>query len=306
MEDKIFQVVVEQDELSWKTIIMDLINKEGMSPWDVDIGLLADKYIDRVSRLKEVNLKLGGKVLLCAALLLRLKSVRLLGEDMQEFDRLLQGEPEPTFYDDLEQELKRGEEVVPDTLSPRMPCPRKRKVSVFDLVKALEKALEVKHRRIERFVDVAEVHRPDKKFDVTTAMSSLFDRIVSFFVKKEPLTFTKLCPSKDKEDKIYSFIPLLHLSNQQKVTLEQKETFGEIEIKEYTDPIYEEPKDEPRKRRASRKPSAVGNQPSDESDGRGQMSDGSSAASDGGEPMANGSSNSQKPKPGDAIVASSG
>jgi len=47
---------------------------------------------------------------------------------------------------------------------------------------------------------------------------------------KETLTFTKLVPSEKKEDKIYTFIPLLHLDNQEKVNLMQKEHFGEIEI----------------------------------------------------------------------------
>lgn len=37
-------------------------------------------------------------------------------------------------------------------------------------------------------------------------------------------------PSQKKEDKIFTFIPLLHLTNQRKVNLEQKEHFGEIEI----------------------------------------------------------------------------
>lgn len=33
------------------------------------------------------------------------------------------------------------------------------------------------------------------------------------------------------QDKVYTFIPLLHLAHQQKVDLEQKEQFGEIDIK---------------------------------------------------------------------------
>ena len=37
-------------------------------------------------------------------------------------------------------------------------------------------------------------------------------------------------PSDSKEDKIYTFIPLLHLDHQRAVDLTQKKHFGEIEI----------------------------------------------------------------------------
>ena len=48
--------------------------------------------------------------------------------------------------------------------------------------------------------------------------------------KKDKLTFTKLLNSDSKEDKIYTFIPLLHLETDKKVNLDQKQHFGEIEI----------------------------------------------------------------------------
>lgn len=44
------------------------------------------------------------------------------------------------------------------------------------------------------------------------------------------LKFTELLPSEKKEDKILTFVPLLHLRNQQKVELHQKIHFGEIDI----------------------------------------------------------------------------
>ncbi|MCK5140441.1 MAG: segregation/condensation protein A, partial [Thermodesulfovibrionia bacterium] len=44
------------------------------------------------------------------------------------------------------------------------------------------------------------------------------------------LTFSTLVPSETKEDKIYTFIPLLHLTNQRKIDIEQYQPFGEIEI----------------------------------------------------------------------------
>src|SRR5574342_243817 len=152
-QDKIFSLLVEQNEISWKAIIMDLISTEQMNPWDVNISLLTEKYIDRLNQMKEQDLKVGGKVLLAASILLRIKSTKLVSDDLDDFDRLIAGSDmsQDQFYDELEQELARGEELglkEEYELLPRLPQARRRKVSVFDLVKALEKALEVKERRV--------------------------------------------------------------------------------------------------------------------------------------------------------------
>jgi len=166
--------------------------------------------------------------LLAAAILLKIKSDRLLNEDLSELDRLLTEEEELIDELDLEQPQRQDEGKPP--LIPRTPQPRKRKVSVFDLVKALEKALEVKQRRVMNSIPPMNVKIPEKKRDITQIIRDVYSKILSCFTKQNKLTFSQLVPSKTKEDKIYTFIPLLHLTNQRKVNLEQKEHFGEIEI----------------------------------------------------------------------------
>ncbi len=234
-QDKIFSLLVEQNEISWKAIIMDLISTEQMNPWDVNISLLTEKYIDRLKQMKEQDLKVGGKVLLAASILLRIKSTKLVSDDLDDFDRLIAGSDmsQDQFYDELEQELARGEELglkEEYELLPRLPQARRRKVSVFDLVKALEKALEVKERRVLHSMPPP-MPLPQRTFDVTAALTNLFQRIISLFGARKKLTFNELLPCNTKQDKVYTFIPLLHLSNHQKVELEQSEAFGDIHIK---------------------------------------------------------------------------
>ncbi len=237
MQEKLYQLIVENDDFSWKSILLDLVNSEQMDPWDINISVLTQRYIERIRQMKETNLKVSGKVLLAAAILLRIKSKRLVGEDMDEFDRLLAaGEiSEDQFYDELEQELARGEVAGMQDQSleliPRLPQPRKRKVSVYDLVRALEKALEVKKRRLFNSLHDVNVVVPEKKLDITAAMRSLYAKLLSLFAAgKKKLAFSSLVPTKSREDKVYTFIPLLHLANERKVELGQKEHFGEIEI----------------------------------------------------------------------------
>ena len=52
-----------------------------------------------------------------------------------------------------------------------------------------------------------------------------------FLTQKEIiLTFQKLLKAGTKEEKVYTFIPLLHLSNTGRVNLHQDEHLGEIHI----------------------------------------------------------------------------
>ena len=77
-----------------------------------------------------------------------------------------------------------------------------------------------------------DVKIPEKKRDITQVIKEVYSKILSFFARPDQnkLTFSQLVPSKTKEDKIFTFIPLLHLTTQRKVNLYQKEHFGEIEI----------------------------------------------------------------------------
>jgi len=110
-----------------------------------------------------------------------------------------------------------------------------------DLMKALNKALDVEKRRnVKReLLNRIDVKIPEKKVDISELISNVYNKILDFFktTKKENLTFSKLVNSDNKEDKMYTFIPLLHLDNQEKVNISQEEPFGEINIE-----IFEKPK----------------------------------------------------------------
>jgi segregation and condensation protein A len=203
-----------------------------MDPWDIDVSILAQKYIDMLRTLKEHDFRVSGKVLLAAAILLKMKSNKLVGEDLTELDRLLIGveeELEELGFDETSHIPKLDE--IP-TLIPKTPQPRKRKVSIFDLVEALERALEVKKRRLLHSIPPLNLEAPKKKRDITQVIRDVYGRIKSFFIStlSGKLTFSKLLPSESKEDKVYTFIPLLHLAQQNKIELVQEQPFGEIQV----------------------------------------------------------------------------
>lgn len=230
MQDKLYDMLMQKDEITWQSLIYDLVKSEEMNPWDIDISVLTQKYINTVRALQEMNFFISGKVLLASAILLKIKSHKLVAEEIPYLENLI-FPPEPEEY--FEEE--KPEYIIPD-LSIKTPQARKRKVNMNDLISALHKALEVNHRRVmrkvaERNFKIPEI--PQKKIDISELIKDVYNKILSFFQKKEPVTFSKLIPSDKKDDKILTFIPLLHLDYQEKIVLEQKESFGEIDILKY-------------------------------------------------------------------------
>ena len=234
MQDQILDLLLKKDEITWQNILYELVKTEQIDPWDIDLSLLSKKYLETLKQIKEVNFFISGKVILASAILLKMKSEKLLSHYMVQFDNLLYPPEDLEEFFDFEENAK-GRHALPENpkLTIKTPLPRKKKVSLDDLVKALEKALEVDQRRTLRrleFERVPVMTIPIKKWDITSKIKEIYERILSFFKVKETLTFTELVNSPRKEDKMTTFIPLLHLANQEKISLHQEEHFGEIEI----------------------------------------------------------------------------
>jgi len=220
------------EKLSWQAIIYDLINSEQLNPWDVDISLLSSKYLEKVRELEAHNFFISSKVLLAAALLLRIKSEILLNYDLRSLDDILFGREKGKKYTQERIEL---EDEIPE-LVPRTPLPRFRKVTLKELMASLGKAIKTETRRIRKVV-VAKQHEletaivlPKKTINLKDSIREIYKRLKNIFLNREErLAFSELA-GKSKEEKIATFVPLLHLDNQQKVWLEQDKHFEEIWI----------------------------------------------------------------------------
>lgn len=237
MQDQLFDMLIKENEITWQTILQDLIKSEQMNPWDINVTLLANRYMETIKKLQDHNFFISGKIVLAASMLLRIKSYKLVNDDIANFDDILFNTGEDMGLmgdlDDIDINNIKNNKV---TIIPRVPQPRKRKVTMEDLMVALNKALEVKQRRVMRRIredDAPKVIIPEQTVDISVKIKLVYKQIKDFFAKtfgKEKLTFTKLVPTGSKHDKIYTFIPLLQLSNEEKVDLYQKEHFEEIYI----------------------------------------------------------------------------
>lgn len=246
-QTRLFDIIFNEDEITWKTMIYKLVKEEGMDPWNIEISSLAQKFLLMLKELKKMDFRVSGKVILAAAILLRIKSKRLVGEDFNNLNRLIamSEDSDDEFYEELEGEFVEdidmqsgainleGEDY---SLTPRTPLPRKRKVSVYDLVDALHQALEVKKRRKNRLSEVAdepELLAPIKKKDISIVIGEIYDEIQKHFFsdKVRRMMFSELVSNEaPREAKVTAFMPLLYLDNQRKIDLFQESHLGDIEI----------------------------------------------------------------------------
>lgn len=231
--EKILDILSKESEITWQSIIFELIKTEQMNPWDVDVSLLAQKYLEIVKSLQETNFLFSGKVVLASAMLVKIKSHKLLEEDIAHLDYILYPPEEvmDTFEDWQQNERPRIE--VPG-LAVRSPQARKRRISVQDLVSALERALEVNKRRILRhnaMLEIGTMRLPTKDIDITALIASVYGKIQDLFGLKKEITFTTVLPANaTKRDKILTLYPLLELENNSKIEMFQEKPFGEIQI----------------------------------------------------------------------------
>lgn len=220
------------DKLSWQAIILDLINSEQLDPWDVDISLLANKYLEKIKELEEASFFVSSKVLLAASFLLRIKSEILLNREIGSLDDVLFGRKEEKKY--VQERIELDEEIP--GLMPRTPLPRYKKVSLQELMIALGKAIKTENRRIRKVVLAKQqeietaLSLPKRTINLKEQINEIYGKLKDIFSNRENRVAFSEISGQDKESRVATFVPLLHLDNQHKVWLEQYEHFDEIWI----------------------------------------------------------------------------
>jgi segregation and condensation protein A len=226
--------ILFNNEIGWQEIIYDLINTEQLNPWDINITILTEKYLEKITSMEEADFFISSKVLLAASFLLRIKSEILLNKYIQSIDDILFGkkEKEKTVLERIELD-----EVIPE-LIPKSPIPRFKKVTLNELMDSLNRAIGTENRRISKEILNKNALRetsfsiPKRRFSIKNKIREIYEDLFTHFEKnndQKKISFTKFVGN-NKTERIIAFSPLLHLENQKKVWLEQENHFDEIHI----------------------------------------------------------------------------
>lgn len=207
------------NEATWRDLLLDLVDKNKLDPWNIDVIDIVDKYIDTVKKLKVLDLRVPANIILAAAILLRLKSNYISLQD----------------YAETEEASEAGFErpnIVVDTLNFRLRLPPTRKISLTELISALDEAMKIKETRLspsEKPVPFVPIKL--ENFDIEAETEKLYDIMKENVDKSNMVTFSYMSRLSSINDPLLGlFIPLLFLVHKDKVTIIQEKFFSEIII----------------------------------------------------------------------------
>jgi len=198
-------------------ILLGLVQEHKLDPWDVDIEKIAGVYMQRVREMREFDLRVSGRTLLSASVLLRMKS-----------DFVFNGKKKP----DAEEELKEMFDLdLPElgqiTIIQRSP----RKITLLDLMGALQDALKdtptrklVRRRKLEKIMQtLSEYH-----INIERYLEELYQRVKSLSASGQETSLSALVLERTRLAVARTLLLLLFLEIQGKIVLRQPEPFGEI------------------------------------------------------------------------------
>lgn len=235
-------------ELDGIEILVSLAKTGKVDPWNIDIVDITDKYLSQLFQMKSQNLRLTGRTLLFAAILLRLKSNVLENIDINEFDAQEEQQFELTdddFQADYEPEYNTNNVISIDEVLQRrtsVRLNRNRVVTLKDLIRQLEfyemidkkQSLKNAHERAKRrvrsyanlsaddIVNLAHDEYIDKGVQILKA------NLEQVLVKQDRIELNELTLL--GMDRISAYISLLFLAAETDYELVQDEFYSDLYV----------------------------------------------------------------------------
>lgn len=232
-------------------LLVSMAKSGQINPWDIDIVDVTDKYLVKMAEKKANNLRNTGRTIWLASVLLKLKSNALVGLDPMDFDSIMAQNSFDEYDDGFEAEytpqpVRKNnvvslDEALKRRLSTRLN--RKRTVTLQDLIKqlkfyeeldrkqALKNSLERAKTRARNYDNISArdfVRRAAENESIKLTISALSKKLEKIFVKCEKVEFEDLVEV--GMEKVSAFMALLFLTAENKISLEQKEIYGDLYI----------------------------------------------------------------------------
>ena len=240
--------VVKEAEVDGIEILVNMAKQGKIDPWNVDIVEVTDKYLTHLFQSKAQNLKLTGRTLLFAAILLKLKSNILEGINILDF--------EPQNQDDLEfsdDPLEYGQdEYIPtnnvisiDEVLQRRTSVRlnhNRVVTLRDLIRQLEfyemldrkQALKNAHERAKRRVQNYSRLTPEDIINlaheeyIENGVQRLRANLEEILNRQDRIELNELTLL--GMDRVNAYVSLLFLTTDSDYDLEQDEFYSDLYV----------------------------------------------------------------------------
>ncbi|MCX9010626.1 MAG: segregation/condensation protein A [Candidatus Methanoperedens sp.] len=206
-------------------ILVNMAKNGEIDPWNIDIVEVTDKFLRQLEEMEKTDLRISGRTLLYASILLRMKSNVLVEIE----------EPQEIMEDEFEQ-LE-----VSDYPVPALPLRRssRRPVTLEELLTELKKAELIEKRRLERFKNIKDERRATLKEvlsiahdeDIESRVGKMRNLLDELFENQQHIRFSELVNALDRSGKVMAYLAILFLATKKEIWLEQEELFGELFIR---------------------------------------------------------------------------
>ena len=243
------QDFVQEAEVDGIEILVNLAKQGKIDPWNINIVDVTDKYLMHLFQSKAQNLRLTGRTLLFAAILLKLKSNVLEGIDIMDFEP----QHEDNFdYSDDDQLDYSTDDYIPtnnvisiDEVLQRRTSVRlnhNRVVTLRDLIRQLEfyeqldkkQSLKNAHERAKRRV------QSYARLSVEDIINLPHDEYIENGIQRLKANLEEILNRQDKielneltllgMDRISAYISLLFLTAESDYDLEQDEFYSDLYV----------------------------------------------------------------------------
>ncbi|MBO8182450.1 MAG: segregation/condensation protein A [Archaeoglobus sp.] len=229
-------------------MLVEMARKGEIDPWNIDVVDVAARFLEQLEKAQKLDLRISGRVLLYAAILIRMKAEIL----SQEASKVREEEKEPELIPDeidfssfeaeffeSEYEISKPETVGDELIDSLMAVQRKttrRFTTLKDLIRELQMAENVEKRRkirkkVEREEAIKQTLETPHEEDIEDILIKVENELLKLFRRKDLLYFSEVVKGKEKEKLTY-YISILHLAFRKILEVRQERLFeADIELK---------------------------------------------------------------------------
>ncbi|MGI6589717.1 MAG: segregation/condensation protein A [Candidatus Iainarchaeum sp.] len=205
------------DQPAWKTILLNLVETEKMDPWNINVVVLCEKYLNKINELEGNNLRVPANAILACAILVKTKSKYLKLSSLDEEEEKIE----------LTQEQKDSMLAsIPDLMSERMS--REGRITLDELVMSIEDIIQRTSPKKSSSRSVPKIEINFDSISIEEKLDDVFELIKQKVDSEGIVLFRDLVDSNEVDGIVDVFLPILFLMNSGKVIAYQNEFFGEI------------------------------------------------------------------------------
>lgn len=219
----------------WREVLKDIVKKEDMDPWDIDVSKLVEEFIQTIREATKMEYRIPANAILASSILLRKKSDSWI---LREGD-----EQQDSIWDDIPitpDQIPLPREKIPE------PTPKKRvtkrKVSLDELIEAVDDVITQEKNKARRKAKenrtpvqniipkrMLEMAKADGE-DFEERIKEVREKIHSVMDNENLTRFTEIVEENTRAEIINTILPVLHLANKGDISIWQEEIFGDIFI----------------------------------------------------------------------------